>query len=243
MTKCSALASATASLNPRSSPEGRRGRGLRALPLLALALGVLAIAGCGSGSSTSSSPSSTSTSSEATTSTPSAPTTTQSGTGAGAAGSNQSSSGNSNGSAPTTESGGDNSIQTYGAAAGGSEKATLAAAAHSFFAAMASSDYAKVCTAIAASNREQLQAFLKSKQQKGGCPAVLKTLIPASEDPEAQKAASATISAVRIKGDTAFVLFTPKGGQPSYFVMKREGAAWKAISLAPGTPLDPTATP
>jgi hypothetical protein len=218
-------------------------------PFAALGLAVclvLAIAGCGSGSSTSSSPSSGSTAApEASTSTPSASeASTQSGTGSGAAGQAQSSSGNSSaGSTAGAESAGDNSIQTYGAEAAGSEKATLAAAAHSFFAAMASSDYAKICTAIAASNREQLQAFLKSKQQQGGCPAVLKTLIPAAEDPEAQKAAAATVSAVRIKGDTAFVLFTPRGGPPSYFVMKREGGAWKAISLAPGTPLDPTATP
>ena len=57
---------------------------------------------------------------------------------------------------------------------------------------------------------------------------------------EARTAADASVTSVRIKGDTAFVIFTPKGGLASYLVMKREGSAWKAISVTPGTPLEPT---
>ena len=56
---------------------------------------------------------------------------------------------------------------------------------------------------------------------------------------KAKAAAAAPIKSVRVKGDTAFIIFTPKGGKPSFFVMKREGGAWKAISLGPGTPLEP----
>lgn len=105
---------------------------------------------------------------------------------------------------------------------------------------MASSDYAKLCNGLLRSNREQLQVFLKAKHQHGGCPTVLKTLIPPSETAVARKAAKGAITGVRIKGDTAFVLFRPSGGPASYFVMKRENGEWKAISLAPGAPLNPS---
>jgi len=64
-------------------------------------------------------------------------------------------------------------------------------------------------------------------------------LISRAGAPEIRKAAAGKLTAVRVKGDTAFVLFTPKGGQPSYFVMKREGSAWSPISLASGAPLYP----
>lgn len=73
--------------------------------------------------------------------------------------------------------------------------------------------------------------------------AALKTLLTAAAATEARRAAEAAVTSVRIKGGTAFVLFRPKGGVPSYFVMKEEGGGWKAIGLAPGTPIDPTATP
>ncbi len=141
---------------------------------------------------------------------------------------------------PTTTT--DNSIQTYGSKAAGSEKAALGAAALSFFRALAGPDYAKVCAGLAASNRQQLGALLKAKHRQGGCAAVLKTVIPPSAAAEARKAANATVTGVRVKGDTAFVLFRPSGGPASYFVMKREKGEWKAIGLAPGTPLNPAAS-
>ena len=106
---------------------------------------------------------------------------------------------------------------------------------------MAASDYAKVCEAITASNRKELQAFTKAKHQSSGCPSILKMLISTRGVPEAKKAAAGRLISVRVKGDTAFVIFAPKGGKPSYFVLKREAGAWKAIGLAPGTPLNPLA--
>lgn len=215
--------------------------GLTACLVLALCacLG-LALGGCGSSSSSSTSTGSTT---PAATSPSTAEATSPQGEGSGQG----SEAGSTNSTAPstssgsTTESGGDNSIQTYGSEAAGAEKAELSTAALSFFKALAGPDYAKICAGIASSNRQELQAFLKAKHQQGGCPTILKTLIPPSAAPEARKAANATVTGVRIKGDTAFVLFRPAGGPPSYFVMKRENGEWKAISLAPGTPLNPAA--
>ena len=134
------------------------------------------------------------------------------------------------------------SITGYGTAAGGSARAAVLAAAHSFFTAMAGGDHARLCAGLTAVNREQVAAFTKGKHP-GGCAAALKALLVPAAATEARKAAAAAVTSVRIKGGTAFVLFRPKGGVPSYFVMKEEGGAWKAIGLAPGTPIDPTATP
>ncbi len=203
--------------------------------LLSAALAI-AIAACGSGSSTTtaspeaSSPSATTPAppgeaSGAQTSTPTTPSATQG------------SSGESQGSSQGPE----NSIKTYGSAASSAQKAALSAAAFSFFKAIAASDYAKVCEGLSAPNRKGLLAFTKAKHQSSGCPAILKTLIGTRAVPEATKAAAGRLISVRVKGDTAFVIFAPKGGKPSYFVLKREAGAWKAIGLAPGTPLNPLA--
>jgi hypothetical protein len=202
--------------------------------LLAGALALL-VGGCGSGSSSTSTSATTPAGSGASTTTSSSPATTQSE--AGSTATTTTPSGGSTGSSQTPE----NSIQTYGSAASASEKAALAAAAFSFFRAMAASDYAKLCAGLSASNQKELEAFDKAKHKQLSCPALLKELISTRGAPEARKAAAGRLISVRVKGPTAFVVFKPKGGVPSYFVLKREGSAWKAISLEPGTPLNPVA--
>ena len=144
---------------------------------------------------------------------------------------------------PTTQSSQtpENSIKGYGQAASSAEKAALAATAFSFFKAMAASNYAKLCAGVSAANRKELEAFDKAKHEKLGCPALLKKLIGSRGAPEARKAAAGKLISVRVKGSTAFVIFKPQGGVPSYFVLKREGSGWRAISLAPGSPLNPVA--
>jgi hypothetical protein len=145
-----------------------------------------------------------------------------------------------NPSSPSSSSSGEDSIQTFGSAAAPTERSALKRAAFSFFAAMAARDYAKVCGGLAAPSVRRLQAFLKAQHKSGGCPAILRSLIPKAV-PAARRAVQGSLTAVRVKGDTAFVLFRPKGGPASYFALEREGPAWKAISLAPGAPLAPLA--
>ena len=136
---------------------------------------------------------------------------------------------------------GDHSIQEYGAEAEGGEREALLAAMHSFFRAIAASDYSRVCSGLLGANREQLQQFSKLQGGAGAdCAQSLAKLLTPTAAGEAKKAAAATIGRVRVKGDIAFVLFRPPGATLSYFAMKREGGAWKAISLAPGTPLNPS---
>ena len=237
---------------PRQGRSAKIPAVARTLTALALAAALAtAIAACGSGSSTSStaggeasspsSPAGSTPSAEATTTTPApASTTAPSGGGRGGGGRGTAPSG---GSSSSGSAGGIKSILDYGSAAGGAEKAAASAAARSFFAALAARDYGRLCDGLSAGNHEQLQGFLKLKHLQGkGCAAVLKTLLVSPQIiATARKAAHAAITSVRVKGDTAFVLFKPAGGPRSFFVMKRQKGVWKATSLAPGLPLNPIA--
>lgn len=138
---------------------------------------------------------------------------------------------------------GEGSISRYGAVARGSSKAVVITAVHSFLTDMAKLDYEGLCAVLAKPNREELTAFVGGKSGSGGCSVALKTLLDPSVASEAEAAAEASITSVRIKDGTAFALFTPKGGSPSYVVMKREGDGWKAISLAPGSSIEPGVNP
>jgi hypothetical protein len=197
------------------------------------AAGALALAAVGCGSSSSSTSKTATTPAASAGSEASTPTTTPTTSGS----TTPQSSGPTTPSSQTPE----NSIKTYGSAASAAQKSALAATAFSFFRAMAASNYAGICAAVSASNRKELEAFDKAKHEKLGCPALLKKLISTRGAPEARKAAAGKLISVRVKGPTAFVIFKPKGGVPSYFVLKREGSAWRAISLEPGAPLNPVA--
>lgn len=220
-------------------------------PFAALALGAvilaLAVAGCGSGSSSTStsttasgSPSTTSGSESTTAQTPSPegssqqqPQPQQSGRGTG-----EEFGKNDPYSAPK---GGDNSIQTYGKEAGGGEEAAVTKAMFAFFRAMAGQNYSKVCEGLSEKTREGVEQFLKVQHKTADCPTFLKTLLGANPGAakEAKKAAEGSVGHVRIGEGNAFILFTPAGGKPSYFVMKEENGEWKATGLNTGTPLNP----
>jgi len=136
--------------------------------------------------------------------------------------------------------GGDDSIQTYGEAVEGAEGEEIIAAMRSFFTALATLDYPGVCAGLTEANRESLQMFLKAKGNPGGsCEDVLEKLLLVQAAPEARRAANGSVLEARTEDDTAFVLFTPEGGEPSYFVMKEEGGAWRSTGLSTGTPFNP----
>lgn len=197
--------------------------------LVTAAVALLA-AGCGSGSSSTSSTASSST--PATQSTPAAPTQ------PGAATTLTRSTGGER-SAPPTSTSGDNSIQTYGSAASVAEGHAISSAAFSFFHALASSDYKTVCADLSAADRQRLLGSVKVGHSKISSCSKLLANLHFGGTAESRAAAAGTLSAVRVGGDDAFVLFQPKGGKPRYYVMKREGGIWRPVSLVPGVPLNP----
>lgn len=136
---------------------------------------------------------------------------------------------------PDDEASGD--IEDYGKEAGAADRAAVIKAAHTFFTAMADRDFDRMCTVLAASNVRELRAF--GGHGTTGCAVALRRLLDRNVAGEARAAAEAPITSVRIEGGTAFVIFKPRGRSPDFFAMKREGGAWKAISVTPGTSLDP----
>jgi hypothetical protein len=130
----------------------------------------------------------------------------------------------------------DDSIQTYGTVAEGSEEEDIIAAMRSFFVAIADADYSAICAGLTKTTREQLEPFQK---QEGDCATALESLLVRQVAPEARKAAVGAVYQVRVEDGTAFVLLTPAGGEASYFVMKREGDEWKSTRLSTGTPFVP----
>ncbi len=141
--------------------------------------------------------------------------------------------------APPASTSGDNSIQTFGSAANGAEKRAISGSAFAFFHALATADYSKVCADLSATDRRGLLRSVNFGHPKvSGCSMLLARL-HFGGTAESRSAAAGTLSAVRVNGDDAFVLFHPRDGKSRYYVMKREGGVWRPGSLVPGDPLNP----
>jgi hypothetical protein len=136
--------------------------------------------------------------------------------------------------------GGDNSIQTYGSEAKAAEKDEIVTAMRSHLRAIAARDSGKVCADLNSSTRAQIKQLRALEGKGGGCTYVVsKILVHVSS--EAKQAAAGKVVAVRVGKGNAFVLFRPRGGVPSYFLMSEEEGVWKANSINAGTPLSQTA--
>jgi hypothetical protein len=131
--------------------------------------------------------------------------------------------------------GGDNSIQEYGAEAGGSELDEASSALHGFLDARAARDWEKACTYVAASVTGSLQE-LAGKGKGNGCGAILGALSRGIPQSALEEAAEADVGAMRVEGDRSFLLY--RGARNTNFAipMTKEGNAWKVAALA-GTPL------
>jgi hypothetical protein len=134
--------------------------------------------------------------------------------------------------------GGDNSVQEFGAEAGGSELDEAAATLHGFFDARAEGDWTKACTYVAASVTGSLQKLAgSSKQLKGkGCGAILEAVSGGVPRSTLEEAAEADVGALRVEGDRSFLLYHGAHNTNYAIPMAKEDGAWKVAALA-GTPL------
>ena len=139
--------------------------------------------------------------------------------------------------------GGDDSIQTFGDVAEGDEEEGVVDAMRSFQRAIADRDYKAICANLNSASREGIEQFLKAKKEEGDCATVLKGVLTPGSTSEARKALKGTIYEVRVEGENAFVLFTPKGGAASYFVMKIEDGEWRSTSLSTGNSFNVASPP
>jgi hypothetical protein len=143
------------------------------------------------------------------------------------------------GSTPYRVQGGDNSIQSYGAEAEGSEFDQAAAALHGFLDARAAGDWAAACSYMSKSVVESFEKLAAQAKQTGGasCAKIVGELTnPAARPAMKAEAAKANVRSLRTEGDRGFIVYT--GAEKTVLAMPltHEGGAWKVASLA-GTPL------
>jgi hypothetical protein len=129
-------------------------------------------------------------------------------------------------------------LQTFGSSAKGKPDAEVRAAFRGYLKDVATGNFARVCHTVTDASLRQLKEYIAKAGKGGSCPDLLARLL-ASQAQAARDAAAGDIGQVRLKGSDAIVLFTPRGGKPSWFTMTREAGRWRVISLTAGTPLEP----
>jgi hypothetical protein len=128
--------------------------------------------------------------------------------------------------------GGDNSIQESGSEAGSSELALAAAALHGYLDARAAGQWATACTYLANGVIVQLSQ-LSGSARKLPCAKLLAGLAAGVTSGAAREAAQADVGALRVNGDSAFLLLHGAHGIDYFIPMAREGAEWKVAAIAP----------
>ena len=128
-------------------------------------------------------------------------------------------------------------LQTFGSSAKGEPEAEVVTAFRGYLKDVATRHFAGVCHTLTDANLQQLKEYMAKAGKAKSCPALLAELLASQAQP-ARDAAAGEIGQVRLKGTDAIVIFTPRGGKPSWFTMTKEAGRWRVISLTAGTPFD-----
>jgi hypothetical protein len=140
------------------------------------------------------------------------------------------------GAASFETKGGDNSIQESGSEAGAFEVSQAAIALHGYLNARAAGEWAKACSYMAAGVTAQLAQFSAGSAGDKKTPSCAKLLaglsvgIPAAT---MREAAQADVGALRVEGESAFLLCHGAHGVDYFMPMDREGGDWKVAAIAP----------
>lgn len=123
---------------------------------------------------------------------------------------------------------GDNSVLDLGREASASQQRQATAMLAAFMRARARGEWAKMCPHIARATLRPLEAITKN----GGCEPALAGLVTSSAS-ERIDTFMHGITAMRIKANTAFVLFYGPNAGKYVMPMRSEDGAWKVTQLAP----------
>ena len=174
-----------------------------ALPALGIALALLCLAGCGGGDSPSQGQGSTQSSSEATSA-------------QGAA----------------KEQSAEASIEGFGEEAEGPEREEVEGTFHSYLGAIAEGDEQEACSYLGKTVTETLSELAAKAKKPLSCPELLEALLSPEAAEIAKGQDESKVTKVRIKGDTAFVVFHAPGAGLFQLNLAREGGEWKVTSLS-----------
>lgn len=133
--------------------------------------------------------------------------------------------------------GGDNSIQEAGSEASPSETDLAAAALHTYLDARAAGAWRTACGVLVSPVAESI-ARLGSEEkgsggqaERGSCAALMASLSGGISPAALREAARADVGALRMVGDSGYVLF--HGAEGDYFMpMAKEGGVWRVAALA-----------
>lgn len=139
------------------------------------------------------------------------------------------------GSAQFKVKGGDNSVQEYGAEAGGSELRETAELVHSFYVARVAREWAKACSYLAKSTVEGFEELAASspKLQGKGCAAVFAALFKPVPPSLQRQLTTVDAAALRSEGEQGFLIYTGPPGKTVYSMpLRLEGGEWRVAAVS-----------
>jgi hypothetical protein len=139
--------------------------------------------------------------------------------------------GQAKGAAPE-EVNAEESIESFGEEAEGSERDEVLAAFHAYLGALSEGDERGACARLAANVQQSLSQLAAKAKKSLSCPQLLEALLSPQAGQIARGQEEGKITKVRVKGDTAFVVFHAPGARLFQLTFAREGGEWKATSLS-----------
>jgi hypothetical protein len=133
---------------------------------------------------------------------------------------------------PPKEENAEASIESFGEEAEGSERDEVLSAFHGYLGALAEGDEQGACSQLAASVQQSLSQLAAKAKKPLSCPQLLEALLSPEVDQIARGQEKGKVTKVRVKGDSAFVVFHAPGARLFQLTLAREGGEWKATSLS-----------
>lgn len=134
----------------------------------------------------------------------------------------------------------DGSLQSFGQEARGEDKEAILAGEQGYLSALGERDFKAACSHLPKQTVDSLTQVAPSALRANGCPAILpKLLVPAAIS-DAAKQAEGKVTAVRVEGGQAFVLYRAPGARLWAFSLVREDAEWRVTTVT-GTVVVPAA--
>ena len=154
-----------------------------------------------------------------------------SGCGGGSSGESSSSTQSSN-EAQEAPQNAEASIEGYGEEAEGADREAVLSSFHEYLGAQAQGDDAKACDLLATNVQESLQSLAAKSKKELTCAQLLELLLSPQAKQIAKGQAEGEIRKVRVKGETAFVVFHAPGARLYQLTMVEEEGEWKTTSLS-----------
>ncbi len=126
------------------------------------------------------------------------------------------------------ETSGEQSITGFGEESEAEERAAILAAERGYFTALGAEEFAEACDRLAESSRSSLGGLTGSG---GNCAAALPRLLTPEAFALARQAAKGEVTAVRVDGEQAFVVYRAPGATLFVLPMVEEAGEWKPTSL------------